>query len=263
MCIPTLGNVARVQVPLRGTMFFGRRIPPVELAGYFRLSLRDKRDALTRCSLIIRPAAPRTGPGGTADNSPAFPTPGFVRGKTDHVPSGTSEPATWPSVKKCQNLISKISRSIILPKVDEQPKPRLITGRFSAAIGAILTGYITAVTVSSAFWQSPHRFHWILQLDHLLPPWAMITANVALYAWILWLCIVFPRALQGKERVLVAGWIPSLLLSPIQGMVSTSVAAAIQYVKAASTMVAFVVAVVILVEGLRREGSLPDKTVPQ
>jgi hypothetical protein len=146
--------------------------------------------------------------------------------------------------------------------VDEQQNPRLITGRFSATIGAILTGYITAVTVRSAFWQSPHRFHWVLQL-HLLPPWAVITANLALYAWILWLCIVFPKALQGKERVLVAGWIPNLLLSPIQGMVSASVATAIQYVKAASIIVAFVVAVVILVEGPRREIAPPDKAVPQ
>lgn len=130
-----------------------------------------------------------------------------------------------------------------------EQKPRLITSRFTAAIGVILTGNIAALTFRSAFWQTPHHFHWILQLDHLLPAWAVLTANVALYAWILWLCIVFPRALRGKERILVTGWVPGLLLSPIQGLVSVSLAAAIQYVKAASIMVALAAVLAILVEG--------------
>ncbi len=131
----------------------------------------------------------------------------------------------------------------------EQPqKPRLITSRFTALIGVILTGYIAALAIRSAFWQSAHHFHWLLPLDRLLPAWAVLTVNVVIYGWILWLCIVFPRAFQGKERVLVAGWVPSLVLGPIQGMVSVSLATTIQYVKAASMMVAFIAAVVILVE---------------
>jgi len=55
--------------------------------------------------------------------------------------------------------------------------------------------------------------------------------------------------LASKERYLVAGWVPGVLLSPIQGMVSASLADGIQYVKAGSTMVALFAAVVILVEG--------------
>lgn len=32
-----------VQLPLRGTVMFGPSVPASELAGYYRLSLRDKR----------------------------------------------------------------------------------------------------------------------------------------------------------------------------------------------------------------------------
>jgi hypothetical protein len=144
----------------------------------------------------------------------------------------------------------------------QEKKPQLINNRFAAAIGVILTGYITALTLRAAFRQSPHHFHWILPLDQLLPAWAVLTANVALYAWLLWLCIVFPRALQGKERILVAGWVPGVLLSPIQGMVSVSLAAAIQYVKAASIMVAFGAAVGILTRRPRNGTARFDGTAP-
>ena len=130
-------------------------------------------------------------------------------------------------------------------------------------MGVILTGYIAALAIRSAFWQSPHHFHWLLPLDRLLPAWAVLTVNVVIYGWILWLCIVFPRALQGNERVLVAGWVPSLVLGPIQGMVSVSLATAIQYVKAASMMVAFIAAVVILVESSGTRTAPSDRVVPQ
>ena len=90
---------------------------------------------------------------------------------------------------------------------------------------------------------------------------ATVAVNVALYAWLLWLCVVFPRALQGKQRVLVAGWVPGVLLSPIQGMVSASLAAASQHVKAASIMVAFLAAVAILIEGPLTGSAPPDGTV--
>jgi len=63
--------------------------------------------------------------------------------------------------------------------------------------------------------------------------------------------------------VLVAGWIPGVLLSPFQGVVSAWLAAAIQYVKAASIMVAFAAAVVILIEGPEDDNARPEKTVPE
>jgi hypothetical protein len=127
----------------------------------------------------------------------------------------------------------------------------------------VLTGYVAALTLRAAFWQSPHHFHWLLPVDALLPARATLVVNVALYAWVLWLCVVFPRALHGKERVLVLGWVPGLLLSPIQGLVSVSLAALIQYVKAASIMVAFFAAVAILVEGPVSGNSASDTNVPE
>jgi hypothetical protein len=96
-----------------------------------------------------------------------------------------------------------------------------------------------------------------------LPARATLAVNVALYAWLLWLCVVFPRALHGKERVLVAGWVPGILLSPIQGVVSASLATVIQHVKAASIMVAFFAAMAILLEGPLTGSAPPDGTVPE
>lgn len=75
-----------------------------------------------------------------------------------------------------------------------------------------------------------------------------MAVNLAFYAWLVWLCVVFPRALHGKERVLAIGWALSLLLSLIQGLVSASLAAFIQYVSAASIMVALFAAIAILIE---------------
>jgi hypothetical protein len=46
-------------------------------------------------------------------------------------------------------------------------------------------------------------------------------------------------------------------------VVSAWLAAAIQYVKAASIMVAFAAAVVILIEGPEDDNARPEKTVPE
>jgi len=150
----------------------------------------------------------------------------------------------------CFRQLVELPHDIIPPKVKRhEQKIRLINSRFTAAVAVVLTGYIAAITFRAAFWQIPHRFHWIIQLDYLLPPWAVLTANLAYYALLLFACIAFPRSLRGKERFLVAGWVPGVLLGPIQGLVSASLADAIQYVKAGSIMVALFAAVVILIEG--------------
>lgn len=145
----------------------------------------------------------------------------------------------------------------------QNQKPRLIGSRFAAVIGVLLTGFVAAQTLRAAFWQHPRDFHWMLSFDHLLPAWAVPIVNWAFYAWVLWLCIVFPKAFQGKERVLVLGWVPGVLLSPIQGLVSVSLATAIQYVKAASIMVAFLAIVAILVEGPVSANGPAEDTVPE
>ena len=151
-----------------------------------------------------------------------------------------------------------------MPNVD-QPKqwPRLIGSRFTAASGVVLTGYVAALSLRAAFWQSPHHFHWLLPVDTFLPARVTLAVNVVFYAWLLWLCIVFPRALHGKERVLAIGWALSLLLSLMQGLLSASLAALIQYVRAASIMVAFFAAVAILIEGPVRGTAASDGTDPE
>jgi len=95
----------------------------------------------------------------------------------------------------------------------------------------------------------------------VLPAWAVWTVNGVFYGYLLWLCVVFSRAVRGKERVLIAGWVPGILLSPIQSVVSISLATAIQYVKAVSISVAFVAAVFILVEGPARAHAPTDGSV--
>jgi hypothetical protein len=127
----------------------------------------------------------------------------------------------------------------------------------------ILNGYVAALTFRSAFSQRPHHFRWILSLGSLLPQWAVLTANVALYASLIFLCVAFPLGLRGKERVLVAGWVPNVLLSPVQGLVSESMAAGIQYLKAGSMMIAFLAAVAILLERPEGENTPVDSTTPE
>lgn len=164
----------------------------------------------------------------------------------------------------CSRQLAELRQDIILSNVDQPTQwPRLIGNKFTAAIGVVLTGYVAALTLRAAFWQSPHHFHWLLPVGTFLPARATLAVNVAFYAWVLWLCIVFPRALHGKERVLVIGWVLSFLLSLIQGLVSASLAALIQYVRAASIMVGFFAAVAILIEGPVSGNSPPDSNVPE
>jgi hypothetical protein len=141
--------------------------------------------------------------------------------------------------------------------------PRLIGSRFAAAIGVLLTGFVASQTLRAALWQSPHRFHWLLPVDTFLPARVTLAVNVVFYAWLVWLCVVFPRALHGKERILAIGWALSLLLSLMQGLLSASLAAFIQYVRAASIMVALFAAVAILIEGPVFDNSAPDSNLPE
>jgi hypothetical protein len=127
-------------------------------------------------------------------------------------------------------------------------KPRLIGSRFTAKIAVVLTGFVMALSFRTALTQSVHHFRWLLPLDYLLPQWGLWVANAAIYAYLIWACTAFFCALQGKERVLFAGWMPGIFLSPIQGWVSMSYSAGIQYVKAGSISIAFVAAVLILLE---------------
>ncbi|MHB8527570.1 MAG: hypothetical protein ACYDD2_15660 [Candidatus Acidiferrales bacterium] len=110
----------------------------------------------------------------------------------------------------------------------------------------ILTGFLATLTFRDAFFHPTKHFHWLLPLDFMLPNWAVWVVNGAFYGYLLWLCFVFFRIAQGKERIVVLGCSLGIVLYPIQNVVSTPTAVAIQYVEAAATAVAFLIALDIL-----------------
>ena len=134
-------------------------------------------------------------------------------------------------------------------------KPGLIPNRWAAVIGVMLTGFLTAVTVRDAYIHPTRHFYWLFPLDFMLPNWALWLVNGAFYGYLLWLCFVFFRIAQRKERIVVLGCSLGIVLYPIQNLVSTPGAVAIQYVEAAGTAVAFLVALDILLRLL-----VTDKT---
>jgi len=97
------------------------------------------------------------------------------------------------------------------------------------------------------FSHSHREFHWLFDLHFLLPTWAVATVNLAFGAYLIWVGAMFYRIAQGKERLIIAGWSPGLL-SPIKYLLPTS-AAAILYVETVGTVVAFLTALYILLQG--------------
>jgi hypothetical protein len=133
----------------------------------------------------------------------------------------------------------------------EQPefKSRLIHNKRGAVIAMFLTGYVAGLSFRHVLSHSQRKHHWLLDLDWLvyfhftLPAWAVAGVNLGFYACLFWGGAVLYRAAQGKERVLVVGGFAIIFLGLIQNLVSASAAAAIDYVKAIATLVAFLAAV--------------------
>ncbi len=128
-------------------------------------------------------------------------------------------------------------------------KPRLIHTRRGAVIALCLTGYVAALSFRNVLWHSQRQHHWLLDFDWLvlwhisLPVWVVAGVNLAFYAYLLWLGVVFYRVAQGKERFLVAGWLTGGFFGPILNLVSASAGAEFGYVVAIGTLVAFLAAV--------------------
>lgn len=136
----------------------------------------------------------------------------------------------------------------------------LIRGRRTALVNLILTGFIATISIRSAFSYHAHGAHWLIQ-SGLLPPWAALTINTALYLFLLWLFIGFFRGALGAERIVVAGWFLVIFLSPIQNIISVSLAAGIQNVKAACIVIAFFAAFWILMRSPIRGSIASDRSV--
>lgn len=135
---------------------------------------------------------------------------------------------------------------------------RIIGSRNSAVTALCLTGIVAAQTFWDAIHHAEHKSYWLLDLNGPLPAFAAAALNMAFYAYLLWLGVVFCRGTKGKERVLVAGWFGALFLGWTQNVVSTSAAAVIGWVKAAFMLMAVVAAVDILRRTFANDGPGSD-----
>jgi hypothetical protein len=139
---------------------------------------------------------------------------------------------------------------------EQEHKLGLIRSKRTAIIAVVLTGLVAAMSFHAVFSHQERPSTWLLSLP-FLPVLAVSVINLALYAYFLWLCVLFFREALAKERVLVAGWFFVILLSPIQRLVSRYSSVAIQYAKAVGISVAFIAAVLILIKWRSPRESIP------
>ena len=127
-----------------------------------------------------------------------------------------------------------------------QPKSKLglIRSRRTAIAALCFTAFEAALSIRDVLSNAPHKY-W-LPFDFLHPAWVVAVANSMFYAYLLWMCIGFYRIAQGKERVLVVGWFPCILLFHLEKFVSNSVVLAIQWIQMAGIIAAFAASVFIL-----------------
>jgi hypothetical protein len=67
-----------------------------------------------------------------------------------------------------------------------------------------------------------------------------------LYAYILWLGVVFYRIARGGERIVVAGWLADILLGPTILVLPTAAATTVRYVQTGVMAAAFLTALVLV-----------------
>jgi hypothetical protein len=132
---------------------------------------------------------------------------------------------------------------------DYQP-PLIHTKRGAIAV-SVLTGFLFAISIRALFLYVRHggqpRFQWPFT-SQLLPSWAVIAVNLALYIYLLWLGVLFYRIARNGERVVVAGWATDFLLGPTKIIFSPAGALAVRYVQTAAMAAAFVATLLLLRE---------------
>jgi hypothetical protein len=133
-------------------------------------------------------------------------------------------------------------------------KPRLIESTRAAIIALCLTGFVAALSFRELVRHAHYKSYWLLDLRGILPAPAAAVVNVGFYAYVLWLAVVFYRSAQGKERVLVAGWIGAIFLGWIRNLVSMPIAATLDWAKAAFMLMTFLAAVDILLKSFASSG---------
>jgi hypothetical protein len=132
-------------------------------------------------------------------------------------------------------------------------KTGLIYSPRVAVVVLCLTGFVAAWTVYGAISRSlrvavhnsQHNFPWVLDLRSILPAWAAVALNLGIYAYLLWLGVMFYRYARGKERIVVAGWFAGIFLGPIQILLPAS-ATAVDDLQAVGMIAAFLAAIYIV-----------------
>jgi hypothetical protein len=144
-------------------------------------------------------------------------------------------------------------RTVQSRSMDQQAhKFQLIGNRFSAVFAVCLTGFLASRDFRAMFSAAPHEAGWLMPLDFLpLPIWTVAILNIAFYVYLFWVAFWFYRGVQGKERMIVAGFFTSGLLGllgRIKAMSSPHAVSAIRAVQTVGMGVAFFAALVILLE---------------
>jgi len=128
-------------------------------------------------------------------------------------------------------------------------RPPLIHTRRGAITALCLTSFIFAISVRALLAYVRHggrpQFQWPFASE-ALPNWVVVAANAALYAYILWLGVVFYRIARGGERIVVAGWLADILLGPTILVLPTAAASAVRYVQTGVMTAAFLTALVLV-----------------
>jgi hypothetical protein len=127
-------------------------------------------------------------------------------------------------------------------------KPRLIESTPAAIVALCLTGFVAALSFRELVRHAQYKSYWLLDLRGILPAPVAAVVNVGFYAYVLWLAVVFYRSAQGKERVLVAGWIAAVFLGWIRNLASMPLLATLDWVKAACMLITFLAAADILLK---------------
>jgi hypothetical protein len=98
-----------------------------------------------------------------------------------------------------------------------QAHPRqLLTTRTRAAIGAVATAYVLALTIRELLHLAHADSGWLTTSDGFLPSWLLIVANTVIYAGLCWAAFSFLRDARGRERIFLAAWSAGILLSPLE-----------------------------------------------
>lgn len=122
----------------------------------------------------------------------------------------------------------------------QQPeyKRGLIRNRPAALVALCVTGSSTIWRFRDLVSHTQHKSAWLFDLRFMLSPWAATAANLAFYAYLLWLGVGFYRLAQGKERVLVACWLIGFFIGLVHDRIAMPAAAG--YAQAVGNAMAFV-----------------------